>query len=215
MEMHVVTKVSLRKALGEVRDTLARLSDHLEDLIDLGDFWEIARRYAVTNSFDSILMLLGIILGGYFGGIEEPSVILKLILAGTLSIFFSGSLGTYISERAERELKVRELERAVLMTLDETFISEMERRKAILIALASGGIPSILVMTLSISFKICELGLIEIKLSYTLSILQALLLLFIMGFYLGSLSGGRRLSYALFTLGAGLLLLVMMIWLGV
>jgi len=35
MEMHVVTKVSLRKALGEVRDTLARLSDHLEDLIDL------------------------------------------------------------------------------------------------------------------------------------------------------------------------------------
>jgi predicted membrane protein (TIGR00267 family) len=213
--MHVVTKVSLRKALGEVRDTLARLSDHLEDLIHLGDFWEIARRYAVTNSFDSILMLLGIILGGYFGGIEEPSVILKLILAGTLSIFFSGSLGTYISERAERELKVRELERAVLMTLDETFISKMERRKAILIALASGGIPSILVMTLSISFKICELGLIEIKLSYTLSILQALLLLFIMGFYLGSLSGRRRLSYALFTLGAGLLLLVMMIWLGV
>lgn len=211
----MVTKVTLRKALGEAKDTLARLKDRLESSIDLGDFWEIARRYAVTNSFDSILMLLGIILGGYFGGIEDPSVILKLIWAGTLSIFFSGSLGTYISERAERELKVRELEKAVLMALNETVISEMERRKAILIALASGGVPSTLVMTLSIPFKICELSLMEIGLSYILSILQALLLLFIMGFYLGSLSGGRRFNYALFTLGAGLLLLVMMLWLGV
>jgi len=211
----VVTKVTLRKALGEAKDTLARLKDRLESSIDLGDFWEIARRYAVTNSFDSILMLLGIILGGYFGGIEDPSVILKLIWAGTLSIFFSGSLGTYISERAERELKVRELEKAVLMALNETVISEIERRKAILIALASGGVPSTLVMTLSIPFKICELSLMEVGLSYILSILQALLLLFIMGFYLGSLSGGRRFSYALFTLGAGLLLLVMMLWLGV
>jgi len=149
----VVTKVTLRKALGEAKDTLARLKDRLESSIDLGDFWEIARRYAVTNSFDSILMLLGIILGGYFGGIEDPSVILKLIWAGTLSIFFSGSLGTYISERAERELKVRELEKAVLMALNETVISEIERRKAILIALASGGVPSTLVMTLSIPFK--------------------------------------------------------------
>ena len=211
----MVTKVTLRKALGEAKDTLARLKDRLESSIDLGDFWEIARRYAVTNSFDSILMLLGIILGGYFGGIEDPSVILKLIWAGTLSIFFSGSLGTYISERAERELKVRELEKAVLMALNETVISEMERRKAILIALASGGVPSTLVMTLSIPFKICELSLMEVGLSYILSILQALLLLFIMGFYLGSLSGGRRFNYALFTLGAGLLLLVMMLWLGV
>jgi len=211
----VVTKVTLRKALGEAKDTLARLKDRLESSIDLGDFWEIARRYAVTNSFDSILMLLGIILGGYFGGIEDPSVILKLIWAGTLSIFFSGSLGTYISERAERELKVRELEKAVLMALNETVISEIERRKAILIALASGGVPSTLVMTLSIPFKICELSLMEVGLSYILSILQALLLLFIMGFYLGSLSGGRRFNYALFTLGAGLLLLVMMLWLGV
>lgn len=211
----MVTKVTLRKALGEAKDTLARLKDRLESSIDLGDFWEIARRYAVTNSFDSILMLLGIILGGYFGGIEDPSVILKLIWAGTLSIFFSGSLGTYISERAERELKVRELEKAVLMALNETVISEIERRKAILIALASGGVPSTLVMTLSIPFKICELSLMEVGLSYILSILQALLLLFIMGFYLGSLSGGRRFSYALFTLGAGLLLLVMMLWLGV
>ncbi len=211
----MVTKVTLRKALGEAKDTLARLKDRLESSIDLGDFWEIARRYAVTNSFDSILMLLGIILGGYFGGIEDPSVILKLIWAGTLSIFFSGSLGTYISERAERELKVRELEKAVLMALNETVISEIERRKAILIALASGGVPSTLVMTLSIPFKICELSLMEVGLSYILSILQALLLLFIMGFYLGSLSGGRRFNYALFTLGAGLLLLVMMLWLGV
>ncbi len=210
----MVTKATLRKAIEGIKDILAGLRDRLESSIDLGDFWEIARRYAVTNSFDSILMLLGIILGGYFGGIGDPSVVLKLIWAGTLSIFFSGSLGTYISERAERELKVRELEKAVLMTLDETVISEVERRKAILIALASGGVPSILVMTLSIPFKICEFGLMEIELSYILSILQALLLLFIMGFYLGSLSGRRRFSYALFTLSAGLLLMVMMLWLG-
>jgi predicted membrane protein (TIGR00267 family) len=213
--MGAATRITLRGTLRKMGDILARAKENLEDLIDLGDFWEIARRYAVTNSFDSILMLLGIVLGGYFGGIEDPSVLLKLIWAGAISIFFSGSLGTYISERAERELKVRELEKAVLMALDETVISEMERRKAILISLASGGVPSIIVMTLSIPFKICELGLMGIAFSYTLSILQALLLLFFMGFYLGSLSGGRKFSYAIFTLGAGLLLLVVMFWLGV
>ncbi|MEM3371033.1 MAG: hypothetical protein QXO55_00240 [Candidatus Korarchaeum sp.] len=191
------------------------MGDYLYSLFDLGDLKEISRRYAVTNIFDSVLMMLGIILGSYSTGVSEPSIVVGLISAGALSIFLSGSIGTYISERAERELKIKELERAVLMALEETVISKLERGKAVIIALMSGGVPSIVVMLLSLPFHLCRYGILEIKHSYMSSVAEALALLFIMGTYLGSLSGRNRIIYALSTLGAGILLVVVTIWLGV
>ncbi|MCS7102901.1 MAG: hypothetical protein NZ992_03350 [Candidatus Korarchaeum sp.] len=160
-------------------------------------------------------MVLGVILGSYSTGVSEPSVAIGLISAGALSIFLSGFIGTYISERAERGLKIRELERAVLMALEETVISKLEKGKAIIIALMSGGIPSLFVMLLSIPFQLCKYGILEIGHSYVSSIVEALTLLFIMGAYLGSLSRGNKMIYALSTLGAGVFLVVVTIWLGV
>lgn len=203
-------RVSLRMS-NLIRET----KDHLYSLFELGDLKEISRRYAVTNVFDSVLMMLGIILGSYSTGVSEPSIVVGLISAGALSIFLSGFIGTYISERAEREIKIKELERAVLMELEETVISKLERGKAVIIALMSGGIPSLAVMVLSIPFHLCRYSILGIEHSYMSSIAEALALLFIMGTYLGSLSRRNRIIYALSTLGAGILLVVVTIWLGV
>lgn len=191
------------------------MDDYLHSLLDLGDLKEISRRYVMTNSFDSVLMILGVIVGSYSTGVSEPSVIVGLISAGALSILLSGFMGTYISERAERELRIRELERAVLMELDETLIGKLERGKAFIIAFMSGGVPSLVVMLLSIPFQLCRYGLLNIEHSYLSSVAEALILLSVMGAYLGSLSGGSKLAYALTTLGAGILLVVVATWLGV
>ncbi len=202
------------EVLARVSSLIREMSDYLRSLLDLGDLKEISRRYVVTNSFDSVLMILGVILGSYSTGLSEPSVAIGLISAGALSIFLSGFTGTYISERAERELKIRELERAVLMKLEETMISRLERGKAVLIALMSGGIPSLAVMMLSIPFHLCGYGILSIEHSYASSAAEALAFLFLIGAYLGALSGSSRLIYALSTLGTGISLLVVAIWLG-
>lgn len=209
----------LESSTGEITvrmiNIIRKMRNYIYFLLDLGDLKEISRRYVVTNSFDSVLMMLGVILGSYSTGVTEPSVTVGLINAGALSIFLSGSMGTYISERAERELKIRELERAVLMTLEETVISKLEKGKAIIIALMSGGVPSLTVTLLSIPFHLRRCGVLGIEHSYLFSVAEALTLLFIMGMYLGSLSRGNRLIYALSTLGAGVFLVVVAVWLGV
>lgn len=189
--------------------------DYLASSLDLEDLKEIGRRYAVTNSFDSVLMMLGILLGSYSTGVSNSTTVMGLIIAGAGSIFLSGFLGTYISERAERELKVKELEKAVMITLEETIIGKMERRKAILIALMSGGVPSLVVVLLAIPFYLNILGFICLEHSYASSVIEALSFLLIIGAYLGSISGKSRIIYALLTLGAGLLLVVIAIWIGI
>lgn len=202
-------------AIFKLRDLFYELKNSLGSFPGIDDLLEIGRRYAITNSFDSVLTMLGILLASYSTGVSDPAIVMGLLLAGAGSIFLSGFIGTYISERAEREFKVRELEKAVMMALSETFIGKMERRKAILIALVSGAVPSFAVSLLVVPFYICSLGLMGLQLSYISSMVEALSLLLIIGAYLGSVAGGNRLIYALSTLGAGLLLVVMAIWLGI
>ena len=51
------------------------------------------RRYFVMNAFDGVLTTLGVLVGGYFGGVHQARVVISLILTTAVSIGVAGFYG--------------------------------------------------------------------------------------------------------------------------
>ncbi len=207
---------------GRLRDLIQDLKESAEDFvegfqmaIEMSEVKEIARRMAVTNSFDSILTMLGVLIGSYVSGLRDPRVVINVFLGGALAIAMSGTLGTYMTERAERVSKVKELETAVLMDLDETIVGKAEKISALLIALISGITPALVVLSLTVPFVIAELRLLSLEHAFMISIGETLAIMFFIGVYLGKISKENKVLYGFVYVALGIILLLVMTSLGV
>ncbi len=69
---------------------------------------DILRRYFVINSFDGLLVMLGIIMGTYIGGVRDARVLLSAGIGAGVAMGVSGFFGVYMSEKAERKLDMEE-----------------------------------------------------------------------------------------------------------
>ncbi len=199
-----------------------RIIEQFEELADtvriisrISGMSEVARRYAVTNSFDSLLTMLGVLMGSFISGLKEPSVIINTVLGGAVAILISGTMGTYLTERAERASRIKELEVAVLMDLDETLVGKAESISAVMVAAASGLAPFLVMMSLTVPFYLSTGGMLSVMEAYVISFIEVLTILFTLGVFLGSLSGENRLVYGAMLVGMGLLIVMVMLWLGI
>ncbi len=201
-----------------IRDFRESAEDFVEGFqmaIEMSEVKEIARRMAVTNSFDSILTMLGVLIGSYVSGLRDPKVMINVFLGGALAIAMSGTLGTYMTERAERISKVKELETAVLMDLDETIVGKAEKISALLIALISGITPALVVLSLTAPFLMAELKFLSLEHAFIVSIGETLITMFLIGVYLGKISRESKVLYGLVYVALGVVLLLIMTSLGV
>lgn len=85
------------------------------------NLWAIARRYFVNNFYDGMLTVLGILLGFFVvilkGGqtsVDSHLVILTGV-GSSISMFFSGLTGSYLSEKAEQKKLKNELNKAMVI----------------------------------------------------------------------------------------------------
>ncbi|MDK2384716.1 MAG: hypothetical protein QI199_07925, partial [Candidatus Korarchaeota archaeon] len=127
----------------------------------------------------------------------------------------SGTMGTYLTERAERASRIKELEVAVLMDLDETLVGKAESISAVMVAAASGLAPFLVMMSLTVPFYLSISGMLSVMEAYVVSFIEVLTILFTLGVFLGSLSGENRLVYGAMLVGMGLLIVMVMLWLGI
>jgi hypothetical protein len=75
---------------------------------------KIARRYFVTNGFDGALTMLGLTIGFYSSGGVPLRVAINACLGAAVALAASGLASAYVSEAAEREKELKELERALV-----------------------------------------------------------------------------------------------------
>ncbi len=203
------------RSLSSIIDGFEELLDSIKTIAEISKMSEVARRYAVTNSFDSLLTMLGVLMGSFISGLKEPSTIANTILGGAVAILISGIIGTYITERAERASRIKELEGAVLMELDKTLVGRAESISAVMVALVSGAVPFLIMILILAPFYLSVQGLISTFDSYVISMIEALSILFLLGAFLGSLSGENKLLYGAILVGMGVLIVVVMMWLGI
>ena len=173
----------------------------------------IARRYFVTNGFDGALTMLGLTMGFYASGGVATAVAISACLGAAIALAVSGFASAYMSESAEREKELRELERALVHDLEDTAHGQAARLAPFMIAAVNGFTPLLLALLIMVPLWLSQAGVALPLTPLESSIAVAFLMLFLLGAFLGRVSGRlwlwsglRMLVIALLT--AGLILLL-------
>lgn len=149
----------------------------------------IARRYFVVNGFDGALTMVGLLVGFEVSGTADLAVILNVCLGAAIALGVSGVSSAYISEAAEKRSELRALERAMLSDLRDTAYGRGTRVLPLVIALVNGSAPLVMALAIIAPVWAAHAGL-QLPLAPLHAALSvALLLVFLLGVYLGRISG--------------------------
>ena len=172
----------------------------------------IARRYFVMNGFDGAMTAFGIILGSWIAGVSKPGVIVLSGLGACLAMGLSGFFGAYMAERAERERHLKELEKATHNHVDPIQY-EASRFVEFYVTLIDGLSPTLTAIISIIPFILVSAGWMSIGDAYIVSMILALITLFLLGIYLGKISkeNGWLYGIAMLIVGAFTALIIFFI----
>ena len=158
-------------------------------LLDITSTHDIVRRYFVVNGFDGALTMLGLIIGFLISSPEDLSVIVNVCLGAAIALGMSGLSSAYISEYAERRHAQSKLEQAMISDLQDSAHGQASRWLPLLIALVNGLAPLVISLLILIPLWLTIAGFtLPIPPLYT-AIMIALLLIFLLGVFLGRIAG--------------------------
>lgn len=183
-----------------------RLLSQARLLLNVTRTHDIVRRYFVVNGFDGALTMLGLIIGFLVSTPADLSVIINVCLGAAIALGMSGVSSAYVSEVAERQRALGKLEEAMVSDLRESAHGEAARLVPFFIALVNGSAPLIISLLILIPLWLSNAG-VPLPLSPLFAaIIVALLLIFLLGVFLGRVasiswlrSGIRTLLLAVIT----------------
>lgn len=185
----------------------------LRFLFQLSRAQTIARRYFVTNGFDGALTILGLTMGFYTSENVAIPVVISACLGAAIALTVSGLVSAYVSEAAEREKELKELEQAVVRDLEDTAHGRAARLVPFLIAMVNGLAPLLMALLIMMPLWLSQAGILLPLPPLEASIAVAFMTVFLLGVFIGRVSGQfwlwsgiRTLFIALLT--AGLILLL-------
>ena len=168
----------------------------------------IARRYFFKNGFDGAMTLLGIVMGSWIAGVSNPWVIVAAGLGACLAMGISGLFGAYMTEKAERERSLKELEESMLVDLNGSIHSDASAFVSVFAALVDGLSPTLTATIALLPFLISMTGILPMRDAYVLSLSSTLATLFFLGLYLGKIAKAsfwKILLYGIAMVAAGFL----------
>jgi len=163
---------------------IKRMLRKAKEFNKIAEIDEIARRYFALNSFDGVLTTLGIMLANFFAGIRTNSVIIISCLGAAIAVAISGFYGAYATERSERTGALKKLEKKIGFSLRKTAIEKAHFYAIFVLALIEGFSPFLIALSMIIPFFIAK----DIMVAYFTSFAIAMVLLFLLGIFLGKIS---------------------------
>jgi predicted membrane protein (TIGR00267 family) len=180
----------------------------LKEYQEVADIGEIARRLFAMNSFDGILTILGVLVGNYLADVRTSSTIIVTGMATSVSMGVSGLWGAYLTESAERQKSLDDLEEYTLTDLSDTRIGRASRVAVVIVAVVDGLAPLLASFLVLLPFFLTHLWG-DILYSYYLALAIAMLSLFGLGAFLGSISRRNVLIAGLKMIFAGVVALLL------
>jgi predicted membrane protein (TIGR00267 family) len=171
----------------------------------ISDAGKITRRYFVMNAFDGALTMLGVVIGAYISGYLNPSIIISAGIAGSIAMGASGVSGAYMTEKAERIKKLKNLEKAMLTDMKNGLHSRSDRFATIFAAVVDGVSPAIAAMIVVSPFFIVNFGIISAELAFFICIAITLIVLGLLGIYLAKISDESMIKYGIQMLLVGII----------
>ncbi len=165
---------------------------------------EIARRYFAMNAFDGVLTTIGVLTGSYLAGVRDLSIPIRTGIATSIAMGISGLWGAYLTETAERQRELSEIEKISLIDQTNTSIGRASRFAVIVVSLVDGLAPALASMIVLIPLFLGGTLIDDPVLSYALAGGTALLCLFGLGMFLGKVSDKNLIGFGIKTLLAGL-----------
>ncbi|HEA26125.1 MAG TPA: hypothetical protein ENH92_03300 [Ectothiorhodospiraceae bacterium] len=177
-------------------------------LLEISHSEEIMRRYFVVNGFDGALTMLGLIMGFYVSGSVDLAVVITSCLAAALALGMSGISSAYISEAAERRRILTKLEEAMVTSLDESHHARAVTWIPWLVALVNGIAPLLIALIIIVPLWLARGGMVLVFGPLLSAMAVALVIIFLLGVFLGRVggtfwlwSGLQSLAVALVTVG--------------
>ena len=172
----------------------------LREYDEITNVGPIIRRYFVIGAFDGALTVLGIIIGASaFGTLaEHKALVLSASFGAAIALAVSSAVGAYEAERVEKKLDIRTIERAMLARLSEEH-REAFQFAAVLSALVHGVAPLIAALLPIIPFVF-----LDARTATVVAVVITLVILFLLGVYLGNLVRERVLVTGLRFAAAGI-----------
>ena len=172
----------------------------LREYDEITNVGPIIRRYFVIGAFDGALTVLGIIIGASaFGTLEEhKALVLSASFGAAIALAVSSAVGAYEAERVEKKLDIRTIERAMLARLSEEHRGAFQFA-AILSAIVHGIAPLIAGL-----LPILPFVFLDARTATVVAVAITLVILFLLGVYLGNLVRERVLVTGLRFAAAGI-----------
>jgi predicted membrane protein (TIGR00267 family) len=149
---------------------------------------KIIRRYFAMNAFDGAMTSLGVVMGSWLGSITDPRSTIGVIITSGVAMMVSGFSGTYMTESAERNHSLNELEDAMLVDLNDTIYGQAGKFVSVFAAIVDGSAPFLASIPAVIPFLLVP-NLLAIQSAYIISAAACMISLFALGVYLATISG--------------------------
>ena len=177
-----------QNGIDRVQEGIKNSLEDIETYFQVTGAQKIIRRYFAMNAFDGAMTSLGVVIGAYLSQILDERSVIGVIITSGIAMMVSGFSGTYMTERAERSHSLNELEDAMLVNLDDTVYGRASRFISVFAALVDGSAPFIASIPSVIPFLLVP-RLIDLATAFVAAIGASLFPLFILGVYLGRISG--------------------------
>lgn len=183
-------------------------------LLQVSHSEEIMRRYFVVNGFDGALTMLGLLMGFYVSDFVDFTVVITTCLAAALALGMSGVSSAYISEAAERRRTLMKLEKAMVTSLDESHHARATTWIPWLVALVNGIAPLLIGLIIISPVWIAHNGMLLTFEPLPIAMLLALIIIFLLGVFLGRIGGTFWLWSGLQSLAVALMTVALIYLLG-
>lgn len=183
----------------------------LDRLLGLGD---IGRRYFVVNSFDGVLTVVGIVMGSWISQVQNPLVVLNSGVGASIALGISGFSSAYLSEKAEREKDLKEIEGKMLKKVRGSFRKDKLAKATAKVSIVNGLSPLGTGILCIIPFMFSGLNLLPVNQAYTSSLGISLAALLFLGYFLGTIGKKQRILSALKMLLVGMATIILLYLLG-
>jgi len=177
-----------------------KLGKRLHSLLRLSGTHGIVRRYAVVNGFDGALTMLGMLLGFYISADIQLLTVINACLGVSVALAVSGVSSAYISESAEQQQALEVLRGAMVSDMADSAHHRAARVAPVLVALANGLSPLLMGLLIMLPLWLAHLGLDLGVAPVEAALATALLLIFLLGVFLGRIRGSSLLLSGLLTL---------------
>lgn len=148
------------------------------------------RQYFVNTVFDSTFVAMGIVIGSAFAPGANVRTLVTTMLAASVALGISTGTSVYEAEKVEAEIRLKELERAMLRELSGTEAKRALDVARYLVVLTNVSAPlAVFALTATPFLLTSSLQINGLPVAY-ISIGVALSVLFTVGAFLGKLSGG-------------------------